>query len=783
MSEKRVVSLSVHELVDFLLRQGDIDNRVYNQETMMVGTKIHASFQKKQGREYLSEVPLAEAFEREEAIVSLEGRADGIILGGPFPIIDEIKSTVEPLERFYAEQKEWHLGQAECYALMYAHAVKAEKIGVRLTYISQIDNSQMVKEKIFTVLELEKNIYGLMDRYLAMAKAEFAHLEARNKSVKALPFPYQFFREGQREMAKYVYSVSSKGGTFFCEAPTGIGKTMSSLYPAIKAFAKTDNAKIFYLTAKTSGRESAYDALTRLYEKGLVARDSVLTAKDKICFNVGKACNPDECPFAKNYYGKIRKVTEEALKSDARFDYERITQLARHYAMCPFELQLDLSLWSDIIICDYNYFFDPLVKLERYFDETVDSSHYIVLIDEAHNLVERGRDMYSSSLSAEDCERAKAKIRSFKTPVLKKALSRLSKALRDLDLGHKEDAADFASIPPEIVKNLETITKQSRSLDEGEHPLLPQEFKDVSREAYRFGFLSENYADHALVFGEREGSDYRLHLYCLDPAPMLAASLAKVKGRAIFSATLSPMDYYMDAICGKHDGPFLLLPSPFPKENFDLILAPMVSIRYRDRAKTYAEVAKYLSVFVQGKKGNYFLYFPSYEYLERIKPFLAFSGAAIFTQEKDMSDDEKSLFLSRFLPDPAVTTVGLLVIGGSFAEGIDLADGRLNGVAVVGIGLPQLSHGRNLIKDYFDKANGKGYEYAYMNPGMNKVMQAVGRLIRSERDKGAALLVDDRYLQGDYRDLFARTWPGYTVATSPLDVTASLDNFYAKEKK
>jgi DNA excision repair protein ERCC-2 len=783
MSAKRVVSLSVHELVDFLLRRGDIDNRVYNQETMLVGTKIHASFQKKQGREYLSEIPLAEDFEREEAIVSLEGRADGIILGGPFPVIDEIKSTVEPLARFYAEQKEWHFGQAECYALMYAHTIKAEKVGVRLTYISQLDGSEMVKEKVFALRELEQDIEGLMDRYLALAKAEFTHLEARNKSARALPFPYQFFREGQREMAKYVYSVSTQGGTFFCEAPTGIGKTMSSLYPAVKAFAKTDNSKIFYLTAKSSGREAACDALNRLFEKGLVARDSVLTAKDKICFSLGKSCNPDECPFAKDYYGKIRKVTEEALKTDARLDYRRITELARHYAMCPFELQLDLSLWSDIIFCDYNYFFDPLVKLERYFDETVDSSHYIVLVDEAHNLVERGRDMYSSSFSAAECERAKAKIRSFKTPKLKKALSRLDKALRDLDLSHPEEAVDFASIPPEVTKSLEALTTQSRTLEATEHPALPNEFKDVSREAYRFAFLSENYPEHAHIYGEREGSDYRLHLYCLDPSPMLAASLAKVKGRAIFSATLSPMDYYMDAICGNHDDPFLLLPSPFPKENFDLILAPLVSIRYKDRSKTYAEVATYLSAFVAGKKGNYFLYFPSYEYLEKIQPFLSFGDSAVFTQEKDMSDDEKSLFLSRFLSDPPLTTVGLLVIGGSFAEGVDLADGRLTGVAVVGIGLPQLSHERDLIRDYFDKINGKGYDYAYMNPGMNKVMQAVGRLIRSERDKGAALLVDDRYLQGDYRDLFARTWPGYTVATCPEDVTSSLENFYNEAKK
>jgi len=782
MAKKRFLSLSVHGLVDFLLRRGDIDSRVYNQETMQMGTVLHAAFQKKQGHEYLSEVPLNETFEREKGIIALEGRADGIIVGGDFPIIDEIKSTVLPLNVFYEQQKDWHFGQAECYALMYLHGQKENRCAIRLTYLSQGSDEKKVVEKLFTLDALEKDIYALLDEYLDFSAMQEEHRSARNLSAKTLKFPFKSFRDGQREMAKYVYGIAKNGGTFYCEAPTGIGKTMSALYPALKAFAGADNERIFYLTAKTSGREAAYDALSRLYEKGLIARDSLLTAKDKICFTPGAACNPDECPFAKGYYDKIKKAMEEACRAGYRFDYAHVVDLAKKYAMCPFELQLDLSLWSDVIIADYNYFFDPLVHLERYFGPDADASKDIVLIDEAHNLVDRGRSMYSAELSAELCEKAKKSLKNLKDPAIKKAIGKLEKILRDYDTDSAQEVSDLAALPAEVKKALDALSKKAIALQKKSPPKLSETYKELSRESHRFSFLYENYAPFETIYGAREGTDYVLHLDCLDASKMLSDSLHLVKGRVIFSATLSPMSYYQDAISGNHDVPYLLLSSPFPKENFDLMLAPMVSTRYKDRANTYEEVASYLRHFVAGKLGNYFLYFPSYDYLDKIMPFLSFPKADVFFQEREMSDEEKQLFLSRFLPHPAKTTVGLLVIGGSFSEGIDLVADRLIGVAVVGMGLPQLGHERDLIRNYFDKKNGCGYDYAYRDPGMNKVMQAVGRLIRSESDRGAALLIDDRYMHNEYRDLFARIWTHYDVVTSPEDIETNLANFYREKE-
>lgn len=782
MESKRTITLSVHQLVDFLLREGDIDNRVFNSDTMAMGTKIHASYQKKQGEKYLSEVALRETFSFGEVDVVLEGRADGIIIGGGYPIIDEIKTTVADLNEFYKEQKNWHFAQAKCYALMYCHKMELEKAGVRLTYISQIDDSQMIKEEEYNVGELEEDIEKLIEEYLTFEEKQMAHIKARNESAKKLNFPYSSFREGQREMAKYTYMTAKNGGVFFCEAPTGIGKTMSALYPTIKSWSVSDNDKIFYLTAKASGRLSAFDAMGKMYEAGLVARDSIITAKEKTCINPGAACNPDECPFAKGYYAKLRAAVREALETDARFSSEYVRAMARRYEMCPFELQLDLSLWADVIILDYNYLFDPIVYLERYFDSSVDSSKYFALIDEAHNLVDRGRSAYSERISISMIDKVKADMRHIKAIKIKNALTKLKNSLDFVDLEDGENKR-IHEVPDGVRKALDSLSRAHLAMAKEKHPNYGEAYADLSRTCHRFSFLEENYRTETSLYLRRNGDDCSIELYCLDPSPMIKECLDKLKGAVIFSATLSPINYYMDAILGSQDYPYLLLPSPFPKDNFDLMIAPMVSTRFKDRAKTYGEVASYLKSFISSKVGNYFIFFPSYEYLENIRPLLDFEDIDVYYQERDMDDDEKTLFLSRFLPNPDHTSVGLLIIGGSFSEGVDLIDDRLIGVAVVGMGLPQICFEKEIVREFYEQRNGAGFEYAYMNPSVNRVMQAVGRLIRSENDVGTALLIDDRYTKSEYRELFSRVWKRYEIVTSSKDIEENIDNFYKKISK
>ena len=392
---KKVLELSVHELVDFLLRTGDIDNRIYNSSTMQEGTLIHALYQSRQGGNYISEYLLSEQFHVDDFDITLEGRADGIIDLGNSAIIDEIKSTIVPLDEYYESQKEWHLGQAKCYALMYAQEKGYSSVSIKLTYIHQIDKSSLVKTFDYLTSELEKDIENLLKEYIEFFTIVFNKKVARNETAKSLEFPFTDFREGQKELAKYTYGIAQKGGILFVEAPTGIGKTISTLFPSVKAFASGDNDKIFYLTAKNSGKEMAFNAAKLLLNNGLKASAIEILAKDKVCFCPGKACNPDECPFAKDYYTKIRGIVKDSIFNINLFSTEDIIEIATHNAICPFELSLDLSLYNDIIVCDYNYFFDPIVYLKRFFDS--DASNVLILVDEAHNLVPRARSMYSAS--------------------------------------------------------------------------------------------------------------------------------------------------------------------------------------------------------------------------------------------------------------------------------------------------------------------------------------------------------------------------------------------------
>ena len=781
---KRHITLSVHMLVDTLLRRGDIDNRVYNKDTMQLGSKIHASYQEAQGNSYISEMFLRHSFERENAIVTLEGRADGIILTGKRPIIDEIKSTVMDLDAFYEEQKEWHLGQACCYALMYLLENGGEKAGVRLTYISQKDNKKKVRDWTFGIDELRERVEGLIDQFLGRLEAVYAHFEDRNQSVKRLAFPFESFRKGQREMAKYIYHTAKKGGFFFFEAPTGIGKTMSSLYPSIKAFSETKIDRIFFLTAKNSGKQSAEKAIDILTENGARLYSSTLSSKEAICLSKGSECNPSDCPFAKSYYEIYPSAREEAHKRYTHFGSAEIKELALEFKICPFEFQLDLSLDSDVIIADYNYFIDPFVKLERYFGDEADPSSFFVIADEAHNIIERGRKSYSESISSSDLAVTKAALRKYPNTTIKTRITRLSKELDALAMETNDESKALPSFPEEFLKCIERFMETKRNVQNDEKlPRLPEEVNELSRKCYRLSELIDG-GYELLPYVSKKGNATSIGVLCLDPSSMLKESFSKVKGAIFLSGTLSPVDYFMEGILGEKDRPYLLLPSPFPRENFKILLASNVSTRYKDREKTYGEVADYLVSFVSSKKGNYFIYFPSFAYLRNISPLLNFGEETnVYMQKESMDPDEKEELLGHFTPNPNESNVALLVIGGSFGEGVDLPSDRLIGVAIVGLGLPQIAFDTEELKKHYDEKLSAGFDYAYRNPGINKVMQAVGRLIRSEKDVGIALLIDDRYLYHEYKDVFLKRWSNYEIVRKPSEIKEKVKAFYKEREK
>ena len=776
---KKLLTLSVHKLVDFLLRTGDIDNRIYNSATMSEGTLIHAFYQARQGNNYISEYNLVERFNVADFEVILEGRADGIIDLGSTAIIDEIKSTIVPLEEYFNSQREWHLGQAKCYALMYAHEKNYSSVSIRLTYIHQVDKSQLIKTFDYLTSELEREVGHLLEEYIEFFQILFDRKVKRNESAEKINFPFGKFREGQKELAKYCYGVAQNGGILFAEAPTGIGKTVSTLFPCVKSFATTENEKIFYLTAKNSGKEMAFNTANLLIENGLEASSIEILAKDKVCFCPGKACNPDECPYAKDYYTKIRDIVKDSILNRKTFATHDILEIAQHYAVCPFELSLDLSLYMDIIICDYNYFFDPIVYLKRFFDS--DASNMIVLVDEAHNLVERGRDMYSASFDSFRFKQVKRSLRHFEYRKYKTSQTRLTKFFKkfeDLPIGNTSielfDRTDLNALSNYLVA--------CNDVNKNHHSVVTDEFTEFYLDLNKFIKLLDFYDEtFSLYVTKKDNDDIKINLFCIDPSEHLKRTLDQVKGKIFFSATLSPAKYYLDVIGRDVESPLLNLPSPFDKKNMKVLVAPKISVRYKNRQDTVNQVADYIKEFVSHKVGNYFVYVPSYEYLEMIVPHLHSDDFELIVQEKDMSEEEKELFLSCFVEKPEKTMLGVAVLGGAFSEGIDLVGERVIGVAIVGVGIPQICFERDLIRSYFDKTESKGFEYAYVSPGINKVMQALGRVIRSETDRGVALLIDDRYLTKTYNEIFKGMYSDYEVITSIEDIKEQVENFWSNK--
>lgn len=772
------LTLSVHQLVDFLLRTGDIDNRIFNKASMAEGTRIHAFYQKKQGNHYVSEYPLKETFFVDDFEVTLEGRADGIILLPNRVIIDEIKSTVIDLDEFATSQKEWHLGQAQCYALMYAHEKDLSQIDIRLTYISQTSDTQKVEEYHYEIEQLEKRIDDLLRDYLDFHRILFRKKVERNQSCQTLDFPFPTFREGQRELAKYCYSVAKKGGRLFVEAPTGIGKTISTLYPATRTFADEKNDKIFYLTAKTSGRVAAFQAVKLLKEHGLRCSVITISAKEKICFQQGASCNPDECPFARGYYQKLQRVLRESLACFDTFNEQQIIDIAAKYEMCPFELELDLSLYCDIILCDYNYVFDPMVYMRRYFDE--DASHYMALIDEAHNLVERGRDMFSTKISYPLFLKAKKALGKIEHKKMKNAIRRMNKLWKELLLEHSFGEIILIDVEDTWLRIFDQFVKAGQDFLKNEGQKVEEDFLTFYFSIHRFLKLHELMDDSFCLYIEYpQEKELYLSLFCMDPSRQLRRRLNQLHAAVLFSATLSPADYYMRVLGGDKEDPLLLLPSPFPRENLLLMVQPNISTRLKNREETMQEVASSIRAFVKHKTGNYFVFFPSYAYMEMVKRILE-EELPILAQTKEMQEKEKENFLAHFPLHPHQTTIGFVVLGGAFSEGIDLMDDRLIGAMIIGVGLPTISFERNLIRDYYAKNEENGYYFSYVNPGMNRVMQAVGRVIRSEQDRGMILLVDDRYLHRNYQELFKTEWKHYEVVTEVEEIENLTSQFWKK---
>ena len=778
------LSLSVHDLVDFVLRTGDIDARIFNNATMLEGSRIHRYYQAKMDSNYISEMFLSYDFAYQEFDIHIEGRADGIIVHDDYVVVDEIKSCVGDIEEFHKKNESWHLGQAKVYGFLYCKKTHVNKIDIVLTYISQEDRNDIKKYFYsFTYEELEYFFNDLVNEYTSFQRLIFTHKNKVRTNLNEFKFPYKTLNLYQNDLINYVNDIENiSKARALIEAPTGIGKTISVLYPSIKNLKKYD--RIFYLTAKNSGKEIVNSTLINSCEANLHMKSIILTAKDKICPMKEVVCNPDSCPFAKNYFDKIRNaLLDSFFIDDIVYNEEFIKEMSFKYEICPFEYQLDLSLFCDLIVGDYNYVFDPFVYLERYMDKDV--SNTLLLVDEGHNLLDRCRNMYSVSFGIGDLIKAKKSLKKVKKQNIKNNINKIINYLTEIGENIDEygilEVEEFDESFIKLLNKFHELYTQFSSLDSKS---ITREYKDLFNEINRLLKLYEivaNEVNFNKYFKKLNNENVDVNIYCTSPTKYINSLTNKFKNSIIFSATLTPFNYYNELFFNNDNNTNVVaFDSPFDSSRLNLNISQDVSIKYKDRLNTLDAVISQIVAFISAKKGKYFVFVPSYEYLKLLKQKLNIESVDFIYQEKEMKEIDRKNFIANFTENSTNTKVGICVLGGSFSESINLVGENLIGVIVVGVGMPSVSYENNAVKNYYELIGLNGFYYAYVIPGMKNVIQSIGRLIRSKTDYGSVLLIDERYSQTNYKKLFRKEWKNIKIVKNDYEIIENLNIFYKK---
>jgi len=819
------VTTSVRNLVEFILRSGDIDNRkaAAPESAMQEGGRIHRMLQRRMGADYHAEVTLRYTYHTPKYDIIVEGRADGIIDGqlakriikeipphfrepgqplieaailqkdypdtiGDTVVIDEIKGTYADVSKMKAPVPV-HLAQAKCYAYIYAKQNNLPFIRVRMAYCNMDTEELQYFFQDYRFQDLEKWFESLLQSYQKWADYEFDWKEKRQRSIRETGFPFSY-REGQKELVTYVYQTLYHKKKLFIEAPTGVGKTLSTVFPAVKAIGEQMAEKLFYLTAKTITRTVAEEAFSILRRKGLLFKTVILTARDKICFLEEAECNPVACPYAKGHYDRINDAVYDMLSHEVSFTRELIEAYAQKHRVCPFEMCLDMSLFADGVICDYNYVFDPHVYLKRFFAEGV-RRDYIFLVDEAHNLVDRGREMYSAVLKKEDFPELKKEVKRYD----KKMGSLLERCNRQL-LAYKKECENYQvleSIDPFILSVNKLAAQMERFLEDHDDSPVREAVLEFYFEISHFLLIYDKLNDKYVIYDElqKDGS-FLLKLFCVDPSGNLEECMMRARSSILFSATFLPIQYYKNLLGGEKEDYEVYAASVFSPERRGLFIGSDITSKYTRRGPgEYFRAASYIKEITAQRTGNYLIFFPSHAFLKQVyeayqEAFFEEGKETCILQEERMGEKEREEFLRRFsrpaadeegsgagnslaLSEPGADSggslLGFCVLGGIFSEGIDLKQDSLIGAIIVGTGLPQVCNEREIIRQYFDGQSENGFDYAYQYPGMNKVLQAAGRVIRTVEDIGIVALLDERFLQRSYQRMFPREWADYQVTT------------------
>lgn len=777
---QKEIKVSVRNLVEFIMRSGDLDNTRSSKnelEAMQAGSRIHRKLQKQMGENYRPEVALSlrvpVSYDGVTFHITVDGRADGVISNNlieaydfsnllskdelelPEITIDEIKGVYMDLTHLN-EPVGVHRAQAMCYAYIYAMNYQHESIGIRVTYCNLETENVKFFEETFSLQDLSGWFDELIREYAKWAVWQMKWTMQRDETIHKLDFPFPY-RDGQKELVTGVYKTILRKKKLFIQAPTGVGKTISTIFPAVKAMGMGITSKIFYLTAKTITRTVAEDTLNLLMEQGLNIKVTSITAKEKICILDKPDCNPLSCPRAKGHYDRVNEAVYDLLTKENEISRDQILSYAKKHNVCPFEMSLDVTLWSDAVICDYNYAFDPNVYLRRFFvnDKQED---FVFLIDEAHNLVDRAREMYSAILYKDDFLIVKRLIKDT-YPQLTKQLDICNKDL--LKLRRECDEFEVIDYVHGFCMHLMGLMTQYEAflqeykVEEGKEEILKL-YMDIRH----FLSIYEIHDDYYTIYTDYdEVKGFRIKLQCMDPSRNLIKCYDRGRSVILFSATLLPIRYYMEQLGGTKEDYAVYAPSSFDKMNRLIMVARDVSTRYtRRNQREYDKIINYIKEFISKRRGNYMVFFPSYQMMQTIADLAEDEIEGLVIQSANMTEEERELFLEDFVEDPKETRVGFCVMGGIFSEGIDLKYNRLIGAVVVGTGLPMVCNERELFRGYFDQRNGNGFDYAYLYQGMNKVLQSAGRVIRTKEDRGAILLLDERFLNPQYYQLFPKEW-------------------------
>ena len=839
------IQISVRAFVEFLMRSGDIDNRrsVGSEDAMAEGARIHRMIQRRMGGEYHSEVSLSHTVQLADYAIVIEGRADGIIdrQNGDMVVVDEIKTTYRELKRIKAPEPV-HLAQAQCYAYIYALQNELSQIGVRMTYCNIETEEIKYFHENYTFSQLEKWFLHMIDLYRKWSDFEYEWKIKRRESIRELSFPFEY-RTGQKQLVGYVYQTINEHKKLFIEAPTGVGKTISTIYPSVKAVGEGKAEKIFYLTAKTITGSVARETFSLLREQGFCFKKVTVTAKEKMCPLEECACNPVSCPYAKGHYDRINDAVYDLLTKEDEFDRETILEYALQHEVCPFEMCLDMSLFSDGIICDYNYLFDPYAYLRRFFADGL-GGLYLFLIDEAHNLVERGRNMYSAVLVKEDFLRFCADVKE-----ISPYIARLSEKCNKEMLALKKECEHYR-----VLSGCAKFINACNKLHGVIHQYLEDHDESPIRQIlldfyFEIGHFLDTYdrmnEEHYVTYtGYDEEDCFFIKEFCVDPSEELKKCMDKGVASVLFSATFLPIQYYKNLLGGEDCDYEVYAKSTFSPERQIQLIGREVTSKYTRRNEAeYENIARYIHAVIDAKDGNYMVFFPSHAFLEQVYEafmnlygqeehvrilrqksrmseaeredflkFFSYSEAPDFegkinmeiafeeVPEKSAGNGENSSFFDQiymrienenddmgdgkvqivektlsyentelnfsghitdcepFLEDASKVLLGFCVQGGIFSEGIDLKHDSLIGVIIVGTGLPQVGPEREILKQHFDSMGQDGFDYAYKYPGMNKVLQAAGRVIRTKDDAGIIALLDERFLQAGYKKMFPAEW-------------------------